>query len=291
LHLLAGNLNRIRAIIRFVFCDQETARNYEEQPESWIFSDPRIKYAKKDFCKVPHAFHVYRNLKGIGFSDEQAAAIGTVIEQGDDPGRLFVSEAVQDILFEAGMKEIEAEIYARVLQNCFASEKRTLFFDQVKLKRDLVRSGIIAARATEFLEFIDPCVVTMRTREIRAPVRYAPGAGKVVMCDFTHLMRPEMVKERRAIVLSRNSSSKRTCIVVPVSKSRPRGEGTSFVEFSPGAYSCFHTTEPVWAVCDHVYTVALTRLWQVNIQQKPQMPSLSTDHLEEIRSRVRAVLA
>ena len=238
---------------------------------------------------MPHAFQVYRNLKAIGFTEEQAVAIGIVIEQGNNLERRFISNDVEDILFDGGMTECEAEAYARLLQNCYASEKRTLFFDQVKLKRDLVRSGVSAGTATKILEFIDPCVVTMRTREIRAPMRYAPGAGKVVMCDFTHLMRPEMIKERRAIVLSR-SSRQRTCIVVPVSKSRPRGDGTTFFEFSPGAYPCFHRSDPVWAVCDHVYTVALTRLWQVNVNQKPQMPSLSQNHLDEIRSRVRAVL-
>jgi len=246
--------------------------------------------AKKDFRKVPHAFRVYRSLKDIGFTGEQAVAIGMVIEQGDDPDRLFLSEQVQDILFDGEIKEGEAEIYARILQNCYASEKRTHFFDHVKLKVDLVRSGVLAATASRFLEIIDPCVVTMRTREIRKPVRHPPSAGKVVMCDFTHLMRPEMVKERRAIVLSSASLAQDRCIVVPVSRSRPRSDGSSFFEFLPGTYPFFHSSDPVWAVCDHLYTVGLRRLWQVNVNRQPQLPSLSPDHLDEVRARVKAVL-
>lgn len=140
-------------------------------------------------------------------------------------------------------------------------------------------------QAEIFLAALTPAVVTPHRAEIRRPVGHPPGSGSVVMCHFGHLMPPEMQKERRTIVVStRSGSGHHRCAVVPVSKTRARRTNRYHLEFPAGRYPFFHPTEPVWAVCDHVYTVALNRLWQVNIDRRPHIPHISGDDLMSVRN-------
>jgi uncharacterized protein YifN (PemK superfamily) len=139
-------------------------------------------------------------------------------------------------------------------------------------------------RAAALLAAIDPCVTTGRDAEVRAPIPHVPSAGRVVMCDFTFLAKPEMQKQRRAIVVSKRFASiKRRCKIIPVSKDPSNAGHPLHHEFPAGSYSFFHATEPVWAVCDHVYTVGLHRLWQINVARKPVLPLIAEADMTAIR--------
>lgn len=248
---------------------------------------------------MPHSIRVFRCLKGAGFSDDQALAVASVIENARADTPFFDREAVIDDLFDAGFSEVQAEAVAAAVRNCFSTQRFATWFDTTALKTALVRAKFgpsdaasYAPTAEAFLAAIEPCVVTPRTAEPLVRIEHPPTAGRVVMCDFRFLKKPEMQKERRAIVVSQRSQhSPGRCAVVPVSKTESRDPHPHHHEFQAGKYPFFHRTEPVWAVCDHIYTVGLHRLWLVNIGRIPQpAASISAEDLAAIRKLLGTVL-
>jgi uncharacterized protein YifN (PemK superfamily) len=241
---------------------------------------------------MPHAFRLFRCMRRLGFTDDQAMAVGSVVELARQPEAQFRREQILDQLHDAGFSEAAGHAFCSVLRNCFVSEKVATWFNRSGLKTRLVRAGVQAPFADALLDDIKPCVVTRHTPEVRKPIAHVPGPGKVVMCDFTFLTKPEMQKERRAVVVSsRSAHMQGRCLVVPVSKSLPKSADAPYHEFAPGSYPFFHPTEPVWAVCDHVYTVSLTRLWMINLRHRPQLPAVSGDDLRAIRALLGTILA
>lgn len=237
---------------------------------------------------MPHALRIYKKTKSIGFDDGQAMCIANVVEFARGEQAIFDRDKIVDELFDAGMTEEKAEAVAEVLRHCFITQRFATYFDSTKLKVLLVRGGIEAATAEQFLACVELSAVTPRTAEVRLPVKFVPSAGLVFMCDFTHLKKPEMQKERRAIVVStRAAGGHGRCSVVPVSKHPANGKNIHHYKFTPGTYPFFHSSDPVWALCDHVYTVSLARLWAVNVGLKPQPNArISAADLEAIRKLV-----
>lgn len=234
---------------------------------------------------MPHAFRVYAHLRGAGISDASCNAIALLISEAKSDSARYVEDDAMDSICDAGLSEPLAEAIARVVANCYFSERFSRSFDRSPLKVALVRSGWPAPIADALLDAIAPCVVTPIGREIRTPIRYVPPPGKVVMCDFSFLRKPEMQKERRAIVLSTPSASGvGRCIVVPVSMTPSAHPNPHHYRFEPGAYPFFHSSAPVWATCDHIYTVSLERMWRVNVQRRPCLPSVSQSDLDGVRA-------
>ncbi|AZG76318.1 type II toxin-antitoxin system PemK/MazF family toxin [Methylocystis rosea] len=240
---------------------------------------------------MPHAFRIYKVLKGNGFSDTESDAIASIVEQARTEGARFSREKVANILFDGGFEEAASEAIAEALRNCYGTEKFNIHFDQADLKFKIVRAKIHVERAQFLLDTIFPAVVTRRDAHPRVIVRYAPRAGSVVMCDFTHLSRPEMVKERRAIVISgRSSSCKDRCTVVPVSMKEYNDGKLMNHKFEAGKYPFFSKDKDVWAICDHIYTVSLSRLWQVVVLGRPSIPAISEGDLCGVRDMARAFI-
>jgi uncharacterized protein YifN (PemK superfamily) len=236
---------------------------------------------------MPHAFRLLRCVQALGYSDVHAFAVGSIIERAISSGVAFRRETVADELFDAGFPHPLAEGLADAIRNCFPSERFGRPYEPEAIEAGLVQAGMGAPEAARFVLTLAPAVVTPATDEIRSPIHYQPAAGRVVMCDFRHLKKPEMQKERRAIVLSATDAMHGRCVVVPVSMNRfNAGKGHCY-EFSAGSYPFFHSRNPVWAVCDHVYTVALNRLWRVNIQRRPSLPALSAQDFAAIKDLVR----
>jgi uncharacterized protein YifN (PemK superfamily) len=240
---------------------------------------------------MPHSLRIYRLLKQGGFLEQQALVAAEVVELSRTYPSLYDQEEITNKLFDGGFADSQADALAAGLRYCFLSERFRASYQRTAIKTSIVRSGITAILAEVFLEAVDPCIVTARGAQVRRPIEHAPGAGHVVMCDFTFLRKPEMQKERRAIVISsRTSASVGRCTVVPVSMSEPREDNPYYHLFEPGTYPFFHSENPVWAVCDHVYTVSLTRLWQVNVAGKPRIPKLSENDLSSVRRIVGTML-
>jgi uncharacterized protein YifN (PemK superfamily) len=219
---------------------------------------------------MPHALRVFKMLKAFGMPDERALCIAGVVEEAKAGDGLFRREKIIDDYCDSGVREETAEVLASAVQNCFLSQRFLTHFDRGKLKFHLVRAKETAAFAEDFLTALEPSVVTLKTAEVRVPIQHAPSPGRVVMCDFSHLRKPEMQKERRAIVVSTKAASGYgRCTVVPVSMKSSVDTNPHHYEFSAGSYRFFSQENPVWAVCDHMYTVSLERLWVINIGLKP----------------------
>lgn len=248
---------------------------------------------------MPHSIRVFRALRTTNFSEPQALAVAAVIESARTDEQHFDREATIDSLCDAGFSEVQAEAIAEATRNCFGTQRFATWFDKGALKASLVRAKFgpagapsYAAIADAFLTAIEPCVVTSTSSEPRLRIQHHPTAGRVVMCDFRHLKKPEMQKERRAIVVSKRSShSPGRCAVIPVSKTEAHEPHPHHYEFAPGKYPFFHQTEPVWAVCDHIYTVRLDRIWVVNVGRRPQpAAAISAEDLAAIRALLGTVL-
>jgi uncharacterized protein YifN (PemK superfamily) len=240
---------------------------------------------------VPNAIRVYTALRNVGIQDGQALAVGIAVANSQSPRGLFRRDETIDLLCDEGFAEETSEALADTVAHCFPSERFSRHFNRTALKTALVRAGFSAPIAEALLTALAPCVVTPTSAEIRLPIARPPRPGQVVMCDFRFLTPPEMQKERRAIVVSTPSASGiGRCAVVPVSMSPSILPNPHHHEFPAGKYRFFSNIEPVWAVCDHVYTVSLHRIWQVNVNRRPTIPSISEADLVEVREKLGTAL-
>jgi uncharacterized protein YifN (PemK superfamily) len=245
---------------------------------------------------MPYSFHVFKSLQGAGLPFREAEAIAGVVESAklpEIPRPVYESTQIMDALRRAGIADQLAVALCSTLQNCFWSERFNTHFDQGSHRTELEKAGFAQRQAEVFLAALTPAVVTPHPGEIRRPVSYPPRAGAVVMCDFDYLLlRDEMTKRRRTIVISRRSKRdrQRSCVVVPVSMNPRHHAKRPHVEFPAGRYRFFHPHNPVWAICDHLHTVALERLWQVNLDHRPQIPNISDADLREVQTRVAVAL-
>ncbi|MET4846100.1 type II toxin-antitoxin system PemK/MazF family toxin [Bradyrhizobium japonicum] len=243
---------------------------------------------------MPHALRIYKALKTAGLSDAESMCVAEEIERARQDPAIYDRESIIDRLCDGGFTEEKSETICAALRNCYFAQRFRTHFQPVKLKTDLVRAKISAPLAEALLGAIDPCVVSLRTAERRQPVIHQLPPGRVVMCDFSFLRKPEMQKERRAIVVSaRSSNATGRCAVVPVSKLRAAIPNPAHYEFTPGTYRFFHSTEPVWAICDHIYTVSLERLWMVNVgphHRPDSSAAITAQHLAGIRDLLGTTL-
>jgi len=86
----------------------------------------------------------------------------------------------------------------------------------------------------------------------------APKHGQLYWCDFWRdAQLPEMWKTRPVIVLSYKNTLSGPCLVVPTS-TEPQGN-------SPWAWELSVSVDgqKSWVICNHLYTVATSRLSQV----------------------------
>lgn len=236
---------------------------------------------------MPHSLRIFKTLGEAGVDHGHALAVATVVASSREPLASYKEDGVVDLLAEAGVPEAQAEAEARLIAHCFPSERFKRCFNIASIRVDLVRGGLSPDLADAFIAAIEPCAATPRGSTLRLPIKWTPKPGQVVMCDFRFLIKPEMQKERRAIVVSSKAASGAgRCSLVPVSLTASRETNPFHFEFKAGRYPFFHATEPVWAVCDHVYTLALSRLWQVNVGRRPGIPSISDADLAEVRNRL-----
>lgn len=99
------------------------------------------------------------------------------------------------------------------------------------------------------------------------PLRFAPGPGHVVICDFTTgFMPPEMVKKRPVVVISPRRRRGRIATVVPLSGTAPDPVESWHVPVSAGTYP--PARHQMWAKCDLVATVSLDRLDRVKVKSR-----------------------
>lgn len=218
-----------------------------------------------------------------------------MIERGRDSSGSFNFEACSNELFDAlgeaeNKAEARAEALASLLRHCFRGEEFASVYRDADHTTALRKSGFNEACIRAVITAVEPFILTAQDGMMRSPVRYAPQAGSVTMCNFDFLRPPEMQKVRRVIIISPRPRGKATrLVVVPVSMS-PTVSPVHH-RFSPGTYPFFHSSEPCWAICDHPSTVALDRLWFVNVGRAPDLHArISAVDLDHVRTLVKVAL-
>lgn len=94
------------------------------------------------------------------------------------------------------------------------------------------------------------------------PIVYHPNAGTLLVCDFSGMIEPEMVKARPVIVVSprlRNRTG--LCTIVPLSTTKPISimPWHCKIELDEPISPKWQETE-MWAKCDMLYTLRFERL-------------------------------
>lgn len=126
--------------------------------------------------------------------------------------------------------------------------------------------------------------------------------GEVVLCDFTGLHEPEMVKRRPVVVISRSATHWRgLCTIVPLSSSEPTTRHPWHVLLSRNplvghlpADHPFQKAEQVWVKCDMLYTFAFDRITRPHVRSQGQRVyspiRLPSDDLAAVFDGVREYL-
>ncbi|MDD3449038.1 MAG: type II toxin-antitoxin system PemK/MazF family toxin [Gammaproteobacteria bacterium] len=93
-------------------------------------------------------------------------------------------------------------------------------------------------------------------------LQYHPEQGTIVICDFTGLVKPEMVKRRPVIVISpRLKRRDRLCTVLPMSTTTPEVIAPYHFKLHMDPVLPEPYSSPFqWVKADMVYTVSLHRL-------------------------------
>jgi mRNA interferase MazF len=125
------------------------------------------------------------------------------------------------------------------------------------------------------------------------PLTFHPGPGAIVICDFSEGFRPpEMVKIRPVVVISPRRRSVQLVTVVPLSSVVPAPLEPWHYQLPHGAYP--PARGAIWAKCDMVVTVGLTRLDRVKVRiqgrRAYQTFQLGDMELTAIMAGVRAAL-
>ncbi len=126
------------------------------------------------------------------------------------------------------------------------------------------------------------------------PLTFHPGAGAIVICDFsTGFRAPEMVKVRPVVVISPRRRHGQLATVIPLSSTEPvPAEPWHFV-VPPGVYPPARGS--MWAKADLVVTVALDRLDRVLVrdasgQRTYHVFQIGEPNMVELRRAVLAAL-
>lgn len=105
------------------------------------------------------------------------------------------------------------------------------------------------------------------------PLKFHPKVGHILMCDFgdgSPHQPPEMRKLRHIVVVSKELPGRPgLCTVVPLSTTPPRTIEPYHHKMAPTSLPNKMQSEDVWAKCDMVATVALTRLDLVRTGRHP----------------------
>lgn len=98
------------------------------------------------------------------------------------------------------------------------------------------------------------------------PITFFPGAGMLLICDFSGFTKPEMVKKRPVVVISGRHRRDKLATIVPLSTTAPvplhDHHHLMDAKSLPGPFAL----KPTWAECDMVATLSISRLDRVMIR-------------------------
>ena len=128
-------------------------------------------------------------------------------------------------------------------------------------------------------------------------LNYRPDAGEVLICDFSGLREPEMIKHRPVVVVSpRRRRGPAVVTIVPFSTTAPIPVENYHVaidsRFLPGKLQGVE----IWAKCDMVYALSIRRLDRILIGKRPDGSRtylggrVTTADLQSIRNGIAIAL-
>ena len=126
-------------------------------------------------------------------------------------------------------------------------------------------------------------------------LKYFPGVGAIVICDFSGLEKPEMTKRRLAIVVSPKLNYREgLCTIVPCSTSEPRWKKNYHcqIKLDPPLPPPYDSPDQ-WVKSDMIYTMALHRLDVPHLKDRQtgqrvrDVRFVTDEELATIRSCVR----
>ena len=128
------------------------------------------------------------------------------------------------------------------------------------------------------------------------PLLFQPGPGTLLICDFTGLKAPEMIKKRPVVVISprRRRLKNMLCTVVPLSTTVPNPVELFHHRMNPRSVPVELGAQESWAKCDMLYTVSLERLDRVCVNRGGKRafvaPRVLAEDLDAIRQGVMSAL-
>jgi mRNA interferase MazF len=125
------------------------------------------------------------------------------------------------------------------------------------------------------------------------PITFTPDLGQVLMCDFSSpaFIRPEMEKIRHCIVISpRYRRHTGTCVVVPVSTSKPDRIEPYHYQIPNGVYRCFHDEQELWVKGDMLTHASFARLDRPYQDGRRARVVLNLGHLQGTQKAVLAAI-
>ncbi|HEY0383884.1 MAG TPA: type II toxin-antitoxin system PemK/MazF family toxin [Candidatus Elarobacter sp.] len=122
-------------------------------------------------------------------------------------------------------------------------------------------------------------------------LRFFPGPGMILMCDFSGYVLPEIVKTRRVVVVSPKRLFQSlwdvTLVVVPLSEIEPRPLGPWHHCIPSGRYRGVATC---WAKADLLAHVSLARLNRIYYERDRIVPVVYDGDLQAIRAAAAAAI-
>jgi uncharacterized protein YifN (PemK superfamily) len=120
------------------------------------------------------------------------------------------------------------------------------------------------------------------------PISFFPRAGQVFVCDFTSFTEPEMTKKRPVIIISpRLPHRSQIVTVVPLSTTAPKHTLPFVVKLSRNYHPLEAADLPVWAKCDMVTNLSLSRINAFKVgRRKYDYPTVSQEDLLAVRHGV-----
>lgn len=120
-------------------------------------------------------------------------------------------------------------------------------------------------------------------------IKAAPKVGSLYWCSLhpeEHIHIPEFWKKRPALIISRKNTLKGKVSILPITTDDDNDKYENSIELSPDTSNKINGKKS-WVVCDHIMTVATSRLDYIN--KNP--PRIDRNELDTILELCHSLLA
>lgn len=122
-------------------------------------------------------------------------------------------------------------------------------------------------------------------------LKFQPKPGSVIYCDYVGFIKPEMVKRRPAIVISKHRQNSKLLSIVPISKTVPIVVFEYQIEMDSQFCLIHLAGERSWVKCDMFNVVSLSRLHLLRDKNSGlrHAPNVGDVFLEKVKKAIKDV--